>query len=59
MVFPGNVAMKGNSTSATIHGVDGQKQVRRQRYRRSSLHGRDARQSPAQLRISIGRLLAA
>ena len=29
-----DVAMKGNSTSATIHGVDGRKQVRRQRYRR-------------------------
>jgi hypothetical protein len=26
--------MKGNSTSATIHGVDGRKQVRRQRFRR-------------------------
>lgn len=26
--------MKGNSTSATIHKVDGRKQVRRQRYRR-------------------------
>jgi hypothetical protein len=26
--------MKGNSTSATIHRVDGRKQVRRQRYRR-------------------------
>jgi hypothetical protein len=26
--------MKRNSTSATIHGVDGRKQVRRQRYRR-------------------------
>jgi len=26
--------MKGNTTSATIHGVDGRKQVRRQRYRR-------------------------
>ena len=37
--------MKGNVTSATIHGVDGRKQVRRQRYRRSSLDGRDARQS--------------
>jgi hypothetical protein len=33
-VIPGNVAMKGNSTSATIHRVDGRKQVRRQRYRR-------------------------
>jgi hypothetical protein len=33
-VIPGNVAMKGNSTSATIHWVDGRKQVRRQRYRR-------------------------
>ena len=26
--------MKGNTTSATIHRVDGRKQVRRQRYRR-------------------------
>jgi hypothetical protein len=26
--------MIGNATSATIHGGDGQKQVRRQRYRR-------------------------
>ena len=26
--------MKGNATSATIHGVDGRIQVRRQRYRR-------------------------
>lgn len=31
---PKDVAMKRNSTSATIHGVDGRKQVRRQRYRR-------------------------
>ena len=29
-----DVAMKGNATSATIHGVDGRIQVRRQRYRR-------------------------
>jgi hypothetical protein len=33
-VIPGIVAMKGNATSATIHGVDGRIQVRRQRYRR-------------------------
>jgi hypothetical protein len=33
-VIPENVTMKGNSTSATTHGVDGRKQVRRQRYRR-------------------------
>jgi len=33
-IVPRDVAMKRNSTSATIHGVDGRKQVRRQRYRR-------------------------
>ena len=33
-VIPGNVAMKGNATSATIHRVDSRKQVRCQRYRR-------------------------
>ena len=29
-----DVAMKGNATSATIHGVDGRIQVRRQQFRR-------------------------
>ena len=33
-IVPRDVAMKGNSTSAAIHGGDGRKQVRRQRYRR-------------------------
>ena len=33
-IVPRDVAMKRNTTSATIHGVDGRKQVRRQRYRR-------------------------
>jgi hypothetical protein len=33
-IVPKDVAMKGNSTSAAIHGVDGRKQVRRRRYRR-------------------------
>jgi hypothetical protein len=53
-IVPRDVARKGNSTSATIHGGDGRKQVRRPRYRRSSLDGRDARQSPARLRVSLG-----
>ena len=33
-MYSRDVAMKGNATSATIHGVDGRKQVRRQRFRR-------------------------
>ena len=33
-IVPRDVAMKGNTTSATIHRVDGRKQVRRQQYRR-------------------------
>ena len=33
-IVPWDVAMKGNTTSATIHGGDGRIQVRRQRYRR-------------------------
>ena len=33
-IVPRDVAMKGNVTSATIHGVDSRKQVRRQQFRR-------------------------
>ena len=33
-IVPRDVAMKRNTTSATIHRVDGRKQVRRQQYRR-------------------------
>ena len=33
-IVPEDVAKKGNTTSATIHGVDSRIQVRCQRYRR-------------------------
>jgi len=33
-IVPEDVAKKGNTTSATIHGVDSRKQVRRQQFRR-------------------------